>query len=425
MIMLGAAFQTRQRLEEAIGVLQEALVASDKLPNRLVAAGIHERLADIANLSEDWTTATEHMETAMKLYAAAGVKEGQASMLLTRGEMARARDQLDDAAAAYRDALTMGVEIGSHAIQFSATIGLGRTMQLRNELEQASGLFESAVQLPGADPDDVVDALLSLAAVRGALGEHVVEEQHLMSAERLATRFELGAKLPEIRMCQGDARSREGRRDAAIESYRDAEAGFRRIEAIDRVVQAILAQAGEHAQSDLDQAVLEAGRAVDVAHEHNDAVSEVTALITQSGYYSDAGCDDEAIARARRAVAIAPWNTTALGTLGNALLQAGRFDESISASEDALALDSTQVWIILNVGHATLGLGDPSTAEENYRRAIELAGPLEDFASDVEDIEKLLQRDPELPRARDFLEMFRDKMAAHKARSVPPRPSTS
>lgn len=68
----------------------------------------------------------------------------------------------------------------------------------------------------------------------------------------------------------------------------------------------------------------------------------------------------------------APKNTEAWIALGNNLMDASRFGEAVDAYQKALALDSKNVDVRVDMGTCYRGMGKPEKAMEEYKKAIKI-----------------------------------------------------
>jgi tetratricopeptide (TPR) repeat protein len=92
-----------------------------------------------------------------------------------------------------------------------------------------------------------------------------------------------------------------------------------------------------------------------------------------------------------------------VGNLGWVLYAGGEYERSLAESRRALQLDPAQAWVIRNVGHALLALGQPEDARREYERAIKTQRGSEHFRETIKVVKRLLVNRPDVSAWRELL----------------------
>lgn len=117
---------------------------------------------------------------------------------------------------------------------------------------------------------------------------------------------------------------------------------------------------------DLDAAIPELRRALELAPNDADALSNLSAALLRKGALA------EAVTFARRALAIAPGLSKVHNALAAALIGQRRLDEALAEADEALALDPYLASAHNNRAFVLANFGRAAEAEAAYERAIDL-----------------------------------------------------
>ena len=153
---------------------------------------------------------------------------------------------------------------------------------------------------------------------------------------------------------------------------------------------------------------IEAGEdALSIARDLHDRGAEAAVIQSLSAAYGEVGQHQRAIDLLQDVLRSDPDDAGSVLNLGWTLYLAGDYERSIVESKRALRLDSTQTYAMRNLGHAYLASGHPEEADAWYRRAIDERHEGEDFVITLQVLRKLQKRRPDLPRVKEFIELFR------------------
>jgi len=257
-----------------------------------------------------------------------------------------ARGDVDDAIAAYREAIRMAPDASP------ATYGnLGIALHEKGDFDGAIAAYREAIRLR---PD--------LAAVHHNLGNALLYRRlpdEAIAAYREAIRLEPDSA--PFHCGLGNALADRGPTDEAIAECREA----------------IRLDPGlALAHCSLGFALMQKGRADEAIAACREAIrlaqDSAPAHNTLGGVLAEKGLFDEAIAECREAIRLDPGLASAHSNLGIALARKGRTDEAIAACREALRLQPGFARALVNLGEALGAKGLLDEAIVQYREAIRL-----------------------------------------------------
>ena len=154
---VGTAYATIGDATAASRHLEEALLLSRALGNRLLEGNALGVLSEIAWRRGDGARALEHAEAAYAILAEVGSRHHQIDALLSLGNAHLALDRLDEATALFERGEAMGRELGQTGLLLDALDGMARAALARGDapraLDAATRLL-AAAGVQDADGDD-------------------------------------------------------------------------------------------------------------------------------------------------------------------------------------------------------------------------------------------------------------------------------
>jgi len=253
----------------------------------------------------------------------AGAQHPQdASAHYDRGNALYSQGKINEAAAAYRDAVAIKPDYAE------AHCNLGNALKQRGELNEAVGAYRAAI----ANKPDYAKAHYNLGLALREQGkrDEAVEawRQTVMLDPNMAeAHSDLGVALQEL-----------GRFDEAVAAYRQA----------------------IRIKPDYDRA------------HHNLGIA-----------LKEQGKIDEAIAAWRQAIGMRPRSAEALSDLGHALMLEGRLDEAVDACRQALRINPDHAEAHCNLGNALRDQDKLDDAIAAYREAIRINPTVAEFHSNL------------------------------------------
>lgn len=327
------------------------------------------------------------------------------------GASLQALDRLDEAAAAYRRAVS--IEPENHDAQNN----LGNVLRELGRFEEAVECHTRAIELnPG-----LLAAHYNLGLALGALGRHVEAES------AFARVLALQPGLADAHNCLGNELKAQGRLAEAEQAYRRALAVAPRHAAVLSnlaLVQAALGRADEAEQSYRQALELEPD-APDILsnlgmflmdHERL-AEAELcfrAAMKTHAGSHElqnnlgivlqQMGRLAEARQVLREAIESAPGSVSAWHNLGNVEMDLGRLQEAELCHRQVVALDPDSASAHRNLGVTLAVLGRRDEAGQSYRRALEIRPDQAEVWYRLAELEVFAANDPDIDRIEALLE---------------------
>jgi tetratricopeptide (TPR) repeat protein len=411
LLELASTYEAMSDNERATKSYEHAVAVAADDENVVGEASAHESWADLLIRIGRRSEAEAHLDQAEQLYRRAGMRQGIADVLLSKGDLEMARNHPELAATAYRTARDTYSAAGILYGVVGSLRGLSAVHLYNLDLEAAAAALEEAAEVTKrTTAQNRVDILGDLADVRERLGDVRRARELRSEATELARAWDLRASEGNLLVARGHSEIEDRQLEGANDSFSRATELFEELGDVDGEVRARLGLSRvAEMRDDWPAAVDLAQQAVDLAPP--DEPITATALSQLGLNLGEVGRFEDAESVLREAMRIDPDSSDAVGNLGYVLLRAGKPGESIGYSKRALELDNTQNWVLLNIGHALLAGRHSDEAEAIYRQAIAERKADDNFREDIKDIERLLAADPELPRAKEFLSLLRDAQA--------------
>jgi tetratricopeptide (TPR) repeat protein len=121
-------------------------------------------LGDVARMRNEYEEAEGRYEEALPLYEAIGARLGQANTLKALGDVARMRNEYEEAEGRYEEALPLYEAIGDRLGQANAVTELGRIAQQRKDFDTAVSHFGQALALAQSMGDTFTEARTAIYA---------------------------------------------------------------------------------------------------------------------------------------------------------------------------------------------------------------------------------------------------------------------
>jgi len=365
-LRLGILLFTLQRFEEAEAVYRQVLsLEPGSVPAYLSLGVLLPKLGRFEEAEAAYRKALE-------------LEPNNAFAYGSLGNLLKDLKRFTEAEAAYRKALELKPE------DAEAYNNLGNLLKDLNRFEEAEAMYRKALKLePGH------------ASAYNSLGNLLYDFQRFEEAEAMYR------KALELEPDRAELYSNLGNLLFEFERFAEAEETYRK--ALE--LQPGLAQAYYNLGLLLDELKRyeEAERAYRKAIEFkpNDALVyyNLGLLLDELGRYQEA---EEAY---RKSIELKPDDASAYGNLGWMFYVMGKWDKSIEACRQGLAVDPRQTWIQFNLALALLCWGDVEGANLEYQKGIEMRDP-ESLKDAVADLEKALERTPDLPGAREILALL-------------------
>jgi predicted O-linked N-acetylglucosamine transferase (SPINDLY family) len=289
---------------------------------------------------------TGHQDIAVELIAKA-IQRNAANPLyhLNLGSALNEQSRLDDAVAAYREAIRLKPDFAE------AHCNLGVSLRNQGKLTQAVAAYRRAIHLK----PDLVEAHVSLG---NALREDG-KLDNAVAACRMALRIK--GDLAAAHLALGSTLDEQGKLDEAVAAYREA---IR--------IKPDLASAycnlgiALYRMGQTDGAFAACRRAIEL----NPGLAEAHANLGNA--LREAGRLDDAVAACREATRINPRLADGHCNLGAALHAQGRLDEAIAAFRQALALTPDHADALVNLVVALTDQNRLDEAVDHYEQALRL-----------------------------------------------------
>jgi putative nucleotidyltransferase with HDIG domain len=190
--LLAIAHLQRGDLDDADRVFSRALELAAAAGDERLTAMIAQNLGIIASLRGDLVAALEHYGASLVTYRTAGLREYVGPVLNNMGLVYTQLDRLDEAQAAYDEAVVICTTTGDIPHQLLALINSANLWIARGDIARAEGLCETVLTAATAASDhralgETYKYLGVIARMRGDLGE---AERQLTAAYDSAMRRE-------------------------------------------------------------------------------------------------------------------------------------------------------------------------------------------------------------------------------------------
>jgi tetratricopeptide (TPR) repeat protein len=392
------------------------------IQDRISEAAALDGLARLDLIAQDFQGAQDRFGQVLQIYQQIGYGQGELRILQSMADLALARYDPDTAFEYFRSAVEMSANLSIPTSQVDALRGMGRLALYRDQYSEAVDYYQQAaniahrVRIPYAEIltlNDLAYAHLQRADIEAARAAY-------QRALEIAQKSRRPAEEASALLGLGDVALRQRSFEDASEAYERARTIYLELRQLPGELNALLGIVEMHfKRRDSKAHVQAAEEAVAIARRLEDKGQELRAETELGSAYSYAGMHEQAIKVQEEVVRRDPRNPAAVGMLGNIQLQAGNYEQSLAESRRAWDMDDSQIWVLLNIGHALLGLGRADDAEDTYRKAIAAQPEGGDFEEDIKDIEMILRRRHDTPRAKDFLALFQSAQAELDAAKKP------
>lgn len=424
---LGEVLLSKGDLNEAAGCFRSALEIWESLGDLGEVARACNVIATAALHEGDLETAEKYYQRCLDVETGQGNRDGVAIALFNLGNTSRQRDELAQAAEFYLKALDIWEETGNTTSMAAVYEALGYLENVRQRPSEAMTWIVR--RLAGAEslPAHVyLDEGKSRGSQRNAFGL-LAHLTRLLSMEALERRWSevVGGSLPDairsgVLLAMGEQAYQHGQPGEALDwglrcasllleagapddaireplwfiaelSYElgieELKAGWRRItgnalpEKIEEAVTRFIREKGGEAEAwawyhrgntmsglkRLEDALSCYDKALEMKPDFTPAMEAKGIILEQSGHH------EEALAILNRVLEITPESLLALEWRGIALGELGRHEESLASFDAILKIEPDNAGAFYNKACCYSLAGQPASAIDNLRRAVELA----------------------------------------------------
>jgi putative nucleotidyltransferase with HDIG domain len=182
----------RGDVDEGERLYASALVYAGGTDDTLLAAMISQNLGNLASMRGDLNAALNHYATSLVIYRKAGSRESLGPLLNNMGLVYTQLDRLDEAYAAYTEALEHCAASDDSANRLLALVNSADLWLARGDLRRASALCDTVLREATIANDQraLGETYKFMGVIARRRGELDVAEHHLGRALKIATRRE-------------------------------------------------------------------------------------------------------------------------------------------------------------------------------------------------------------------------------------------
>lgn len=408
LVDLASARWNSNDLDGADEYFATASTVALRIEDDYAAASIAESRATIASQQQRHEDAGRQLADAELRYLMADPDSAH-QLELTKASMALDRRDPEGAQSAYRRLLDWAVTEKHPDDEVRARLGLARVAEEQFDLVGADEQLVSALSL-GADVDPMleIDILMQRGHVLRLMGRDAEAMELDRQLERRAEEFSRTTTIAWLLDERAATASRRGDSETATQLHREALRIFEEADDRDGIFYSLLGLSWAAAEMNKhDEALAAAERATQVAQDSrlpalmNAAIDNLGNALVSAGRY------EEAIETLLEALQLDEQSDRLRIALSWACLRAGRFDDSVGWSREALRITPSNSYAYRNLGHALLCLGEVEEAFAAYRQAIAGRFGDEHFRNTLDELDFIARTFPatrDLIRARELFE---------------------